>query len=137
MTELEINNRIKEINDLIESKQYKKKIQAERLFGGADVIIEYSDTDRTKAFLKDQPVVIGMQETIPRRRVVLTKDANELSWVFFQLRDIFQKKIDYISKNDFFGLLAQSAIDFIKENNDKQTTEELLKTVLNTAKKMN
>jgi len=79
-------------------------------WGGADVIITGLATEDQKKWLADQPVVISGQKTAPRRRLVVTKYHGELSWVFNQLRDLFGAHIDYITKYDFYGTLADKAL---------------------------
>jgi len=103
-------------------------------WGGADVVIkERLDAD-TEKWLGEEPFVIGFQSTQPRRRAVITKHSKELSWLFLQLRDIFSERIDYITKYDFFGLLAQSAIDYLAVDEESQNASGLLLAVLDTAK---
>ncbi len=62
------------------------------------------------------------------------KWSKELSWLFYQLKNLFSEKIDYVSKYDFYGLLGQSAIDYLTNNEELQDAKGLLLTVLNTAK---
>ena len=88
----------------------------------------------TEKWLSEQPYVISFQKTKPSRRAVITKYSKELSWLFYQLKDLFSGKIDYISKYDFYGSLAQSAIDYLSTNEDPQDAKGLLIEVLNTAK---
>ncbi|MFH1295793.1 MAG: hypothetical protein ABIJ04_00770 [Bacteroidota bacterium] len=77
---------------------------------GADVVITGLATQDQKTWLADQPVVISKQKTPPRRRLVVTKYHQELSWLFNQLRDLFGGHIDYITKYDFYGTLADKAL---------------------------
>ena len=79
-------------------------------WGGADVVITGLATEDQKKWLADQPIVIGGQKTAPRRRLVVTKYHGELSWVFRQLRDLFGGHIGYITKYDFYGILADKAL---------------------------
>ena len=60
--------------------------------------------------------------------------ARELSWLFYQLKSIFSERIDYLSKYDFYGMLAQSAIDQITKGDKPQDDKALLLAVLNKAK---
>lgn len=122
-----LNN--EEIRYLLED--YKK---GKSIWGGADVIITERMTNDLKKWIGDQPLVISFQSTVPMRRVVVTKHAIELSWLFIQLRELYSKRIDYITKYDFYGELAQKAIDVINETNDKCTCSELLFEVLRTSK---
>ncbi len=130
---------LKQINDLqkkIESGEYLSETKKVREWGGADVIIDKKMTPQTERWLGDQSLVISFQNTAPRKRVVITPYSKELSWLFYQLGGIFRDRIDYISKYDFYGLLAQSAIDFIDMDEDYKC-EELLLTVLNQSLKFN
>ena len=85
-------------------------------------------------WLGNQPLVICFQTSAPMRRLVVTQHAVELSWLFIQLRELYRDRIDYISKYDFYGELAQKAIDIVKETDDKCSNRELLFEVLRTSK---
>jgi hypothetical protein len=103
-------------------------------WGGADVIIKTRLDKDTENWLGNQPLAISLQSTEPRRRAVITNYAKELSWLFYQLKGVFSERIDYISKYDFYGLLAQSAINHITKNKETEDAQSLLIAVLNTAK---
>lgn len=105
-------------------------------WGGADVIIRDRTNEELEQWADEDRIILGLQENIPKRRLVVTKHSKELSWLFEQLRDIFLDQIDYASKYDFYGALAQSAIDYINENKGNEDPQELLLAVLNTAKGM-
>jgi hypothetical protein len=68
------------------------------------------------------------------RRVVITKYAVELTWLFIQLRELYYERIDSVSKYDFYGELAQKAIDVVNETDNKCSVEKLLFEVLRTSK---
>ena len=104
------------------------------LWGGADVIVRTRLDNETHKWLGSQPLVISIQSTEPRRRAVITEHAKELSWLLYQLKGIFSTKIDYVSKFDFYGLLAQSAIDYVTKYKEIQDARPLLIAVLNKAK---
>lgn len=130
-------NLMKRIDDLqrqIEAVDISVEARAVKEWGGADVIIKAKLDENTKKWLGDQPYVISLQNTEPRWRAVITEYSKELSWLFYQLKSIFHGKIDYISKYDFYGLLAQSAIDYLSKNEDFKDAKDLLISVLNTAK---
>ncbi len=128
---------LKQIEDLkqrIMTSDISVEASTVKEWGGADVIIKARLDKDTQNWLENQPLIISLQSTEPRRRAVITNYAKELSWLFYQLRDIFSERIDYVSKYDFYGLLAQSAIDHIATNNESQDAKHLLLSVLNTAK---
>jgi len=103
-------------------------------WGGADVIITKQLDENTKRWLGDDAIVISFQNTEPRRRAVITEYSRELSWLFYRLKRIFSGKIDYISKYEFYGTLAQSAIDYLENNKHNQNAKDLLLAVINTSK---
>ncbi len=118
----------------IEVMSVKQRFKLSREWGGADVIIACKKNDRTRNFLEGQKVVVSFQKTEPQRRVVITQYAKELSWLFLRLGDVFQGHLDFMSKYDFYGLLAQSAIDYIEDNGD-ENCKALLCAVLNQGRK--
>jgi hypothetical protein len=128
LTQIEdIERRIMTSDISVEAKTVKE-------WGGADVIIKARLDKDTQNWLGGQPLVISLQNTEPQRRAVITSYAKELSWLFYQLKGIFAERIDYVSKYDFYGLLAQSAIDHVARNKESQDAKPLLLSVLNTAK---
>jgi len=134
--EADLKIKLDELEKQIISKDYPKNINSIRYWAGADVIIRPRRSKDLIDWLDNQNLIISSQETIPQRRAVITTDARELSWLFKELRNIFSDKIDYISKYDFYGLLAQAAIDYL-ESNKEIDREELLLTVLSQARNFN
>ena len=131
-----INEDIKEIAMADEEIQYHVE-NAQRwghYWGGADVLINTRLLKKHKEWLGNQTVVLSFQPTSPMRRVVITKYAVELTWLFIQLRELYYERIDSVSKYDFYGELAQKAIDIVKETDDKCSNRELLFEVLRTSK---
>lgn len=128
--ELEIN--LEDLQKKVNNNKFLKVSE----WGGADVIICNKPTPSQKSWLGDQPgVVISFQNTGPRRRLVITKHSEELSWLFDQLRDIFQGRIDSGSKYDFFDSLAQAATDCLEESKGEVECKILLTKVIDAAKK--
>ena len=131
-----INEDIKEIAMADEVIQYHVE-NAQRwghYWGGADVLINTRLLKKHKEWLGNQPLVLSFQPTSPMRRVVITKYAVELTWLFIQLRELYYERIDSVSKYDFYGELAQKAIDQVNETDNKCSADELLFEVLRTSK---
>jgi len=126
---LKIATEDEEIQDLL--YEYKK---GKSIWGGADVIISEKTSKELNNWLGNQPLVVSFQTSAPTRKLVVTQHAVELSWLFIQLRELYRDRIDYISKYDFYGELAQKAIDIVKETDDKCSNRELLFEVLRTSK---
>jgi hypothetical protein len=71
-------------------------------FGGANLIIT------------DDPTYLGHAQDIR----ILTKHASELSWLAFELKEIFEVQIDYLNKYKFYpsiGIAINEAIEQKKE----------------------
>ncbi|HQK54438.1 MAG TPA: hypothetical protein PLA73_09410 [Sedimentibacter sp.] len=80
------------------------------LWGGADVVITDAMTKDLELWQGNPPIVIGAGKVeFARRQVVCTKLARELSYIFYELKDIFQEDIDYNNKYEFYGRLASAA----------------------------
>jgi hypothetical protein len=112
-------------------KNYEK---GNNVWSGADVIITEQANDTHKAWLGNQPLVISFQQFDAMKRLVVTQHAVELSWLFIQLRELYSGRIDHVSKYDFYGELAQKAIDIVNFTNDEISYEELLLAVLRQSK---
>jgi len=130
----EILKKLDEVERKIESGDFLKEVNSVKEWVGADVIISSQLNDRIKTWLGDQPLVLSLQKTEPQRRAVITKYSKELSWLLNQLKEIFAREIDYISKYDFYGLLAQSAIDYLEVNQENVKCNELLNVVIDKAR---
>ncbi len=126
-------NNIPELLDHLEKRiqkgYYLGTLENIKLWGGADVIISEDVTPHIKKWLGDQPIIISLQAFEPGRRAVITKYANALSWLFFELKYIFSSSINFITKYDFYGMLALSAQKYI-ENNENYEEQGLLIGVL-------
>ena len=118
-----------EIEETLENYEKGKNV-----WSGADVIITEQINDTHKDWLGNQPLVISFQQFDAMKRLVVTQHAFELSWLFIQLRELYSGRIDHISKYDFYGELAQKAIDTINFTNDELSYEELLLAVLRQSK---
>jgi len=134
---LNIQDELDKLEQQIYREDISQKASTTKEWGGADVIICKDLDGQTKKWVEEGRIVIGFQNAEPKRRVVITEYPKELSWLFCQLKYIFSEKIDYISKYDFYGSLAQSAINYLKENKENEDMKSLLLFVLDTAKGVN
>jgi hypothetical protein len=128
---LDLLRQIGDLKQRIETTDISMEARDAEEWGGADVIIQQTLDADIEKWLGDQPTVISLQSTEPRRRAVITKYSRELSWLFCELGDVFSEEIDYASKYDFYGLLAQSDIDYLANNKNSQDARGLLLAVLN------
>lgn len=126
-------NQLEQLIEKVQSGNFVNEAKKVRNWGGADVGIAPRMTPSIQRWLEDQPTIISLQTTTPKKRVVITGYSKELSWLFYQLKDIAQGKIDYISKYDYYGLLAQAAIDYLDSNGDSINCKDLLITVIKQA----
>ncbi len=91
------------------------------MWGGADVVISpYEPPASAPGFYPE-----------PRRVVVAS--ASELSWLFFQLRDIFNAYLNGQTKIEFFGRLANAALRYQAKNQGDEVLGDLLRAVLHEA----
>lgn len=98
-----IETGIDEIQEMIESGKYASEAAGAGFSQGADVIISDVMTEELRAWLGDQPLVISFQTLPAMRRVVITRYARELSWLFHELGKLMTDQLDFVSKYDFFG----------------------------------
>ena len=125
---------LERVEERLQTEDISRKASTTREWRGADVIISKGLDNNFKKWLQNQPLVLSSQDTEPRRRAVITEYSKELSWLFYKLREIFSDRIDYTSKFDFYGSLAQSAIDYLGKNKESRDVKALLLTVLSTSK---
>jgi hypothetical protein len=118
----EICSKLKEIGLLIKAGPIP---QSPQYWIGADVQIVQKIEDE-----KRKP------DFYPRNRVLVTPYAGEFSWLFEQLRDVFYatRAIDYTSKEEFFGRLANAALRHIQKHGAEELTPKpILLAVLSEA----
>jgi hypothetical protein len=135
-TNYNISSKLDALQRNIESGDFVAEAKSAREWGGADVIVSCFLNDSIKKWLEDTPIIISAQDTQPRRRAVITKYSRELSWLLYELREIFSGMIDYVSKYDFYGVLAESAIDYLDSRQENTECNELLKTVLDRSRRL-
>ena len=90
-------------------------------WGGANVVITSRQVNRASSSFYSQ------------LRHVVTADAMELSWLFYQLQDIFAQLYDSASKLEFFGRLANTALRYQRMSKDDENQRDLLFAVLHEA----
>lgn len=66
-------------------------------------------------------------------RIIVTADAQELSWLFYQLQDIFAELYNSRSKLELFGRLANAALRYQSLAKDDENQQDLLFAVLHEA----
>ena len=130
----ELIEKLDSLERKIESGNIVREASSIMEWAGADVIISSQLNDSVKEWFGDQFMVISLQKTEPRRRAVITEFSKELSWLFYQLKDIFAEEIDNMSKHDFYGMLAQASIDYLEKNPENLKCDQLLYSVLDKAK---
>lgn len=102
------------------------RVQRSRLWGGADIVITTIP-----------PVPRTGDGFYPEPRYVVTPFAFELSWLFECLRDCFAGMIDYVSKYEFYGRLADAAERYGSDRSvEHQTSSGLLDAVICEARSM-
>lgn len=132
--ENEILNELEKLKQRIQTEDIAKEASKIKEWGGADVIISNRLDKNTERWFGVQPLVISPQVTEPRRRMIITEYSKELSWLFCELKKIFSGRIDDVSKYDFYGSLAQSALDYIEKNKENKELKKLLLVVLDKSK---
>ena len=130
----ELIEKLDSLERKIESGNIVREASSIIEWAGADVIISSQLNDTIKEWFGDQSMVISLQKTEPGRRAVITEFSKELSWLFYQLKDIFAGEIGNISKHDFYGMLAQASIDYLEKNQENLKCDQLLYSVLDKAR---
>lgn len=125
-----IRCRLSELRQIISASDIQQLSNMAVEWGGADVIISAIRDERIDRFLSSQPIVISPQKSLPMRRAVVTRHAKTLSWLFFALRDLFSGHLNHISKYDFYGALAQAALDYLAEHTESEAYQDLLLRVI-------
>ena len=118
----------------IESRNIVKEANSIMEWAGSDVIISSQLNDSIKEWFGDQFSEITLEKTEPRRRAVITEFSKELSWLFYQLKDIFAGELNYISKPVFYGMLAQTSMDYLEKNKEDVKCDQLLFSALDKAR---
>ena len=117
---IDFSNKKKEL-DVLSRKLLEEPIPSSQEWRGADVVI-----------ISQAPQTQG-GGFYPAPRYVVTRSAEQLSWLFVQLRDIFSDLYDSASKIEFFGRLANAALRYQNRCRGNEEQYELLAAVLNEA----
>lgn len=76
------------------------------------------------------------QRTEPRRRVVATRFAGALIWLFDELRSIHANEDEIYTFFDFYAELADTANEYKDEHKSGATATRLLETVLDKVRRI-
>lgn len=93
---------IKKLRETVKDGDIKVLSRETELFRGADIII--SDDPQC-------PDSNGLSDYVK----VVTPHARELSWIIFQLKEIFSSELDYMNKFYFYPALAEAAKSYIEQ----------------------
>jgi hypothetical protein len=92
--------------------------ETEQHWGGADVVVTTEQPHYEPGGFYPEP------------RTVVTPHAGQLSWLFYQLRDIFFDLYDGNSKIEMFGRLANAAVAYQDETGGQDKERDLLLVTL-------
>ena len=124
------------LKQTINSKALPSDLSEVHDWHGANVTIVEVLDEVTQDWLGTQPgVIISVQKTEPRRRAVVTNFSKEVRWLFYQLREMCSEYLDYVTKYDFYGTLAQSAMDYLDCHRGTESQTGLLTAVVEEAEK--
>lgn len=136
MTTNQVGERFQELQHKIQTLDLAYVSRSVELWEGADVIVCRRLDNNVKEWLDEQPSAENFQKVEPRRRAVVTDFAQEMSWLFLQIDDIFEDEIDYIYKYDLFGSLADTAVSYLEANQNNVKLNQLLDAVLRRAERV-
>lgn len=105
-----------------------------KLWQDADVIVCRRLDNNVQAWLDEQTSLGGFQKVEPRRRAVVTNYAQEVSWLFMQIKDIFDHEVDHISEYDLFGFLADAVSAHLDAHQNNVELKQLLDSAVEKAK---
>ena len=93
---------LKSLRELIAKQNVTRLSENTENFQGADIIVSNDPECPSSNGWRDYTRVI-------------TPFSKEVSWLIFQLKEIFQEELDYMNKYPFYGALAEAANAAIKE----------------------
>jgi len=120
--------KLKSVDGEIGREAYRSyRSHGESGWGGAGVV-----------FQKNKPPKPDSKGFYPDPRYVVTPFDDEAAWLLYKLRDIFHDAglIDYCSKIEFFGRLANAALRFQNKAKKQETASGLLLAMLREAELM-
>lgn len=132
-----IINELRKLESLIKKGEWKPKADMQ-LWGGADVIISEKLTDELAAWELDNHLIIdgnGLKQTT--RTLVISRNAKQISNLFYELKDIFREYIDFANKYTFYGRLAKRAKFYIEKKDDLGVLLEIIEEALLMANELN
>ena len=105
--------RLKLLREKILNDEYKK---GKREWGGAGLIITSNTGDKRKAEIK-----------------IVTKHAKPITYLLYQLKDIYKEDIDYFNKRKFYEDIVTliDKEDLEKEEDSKKVLLELIERIIN------
>ena len=107
------------LNQLKNTIEDKNKVpQSEELFAGANLII----TNRQIA-----AEITHHKKTFQRDIFVVTEYSKELSWLVFQLKEIFADEINSMNKYQFYPLIGSTILKGMEQN---KTLQGIIKAVI-------
>gem|GEM_PF-6443103 len=102
-----------------------------------DVMVCHQEDESTKHWCMLPPEdVHHFQHQEPHRRVVATRYASEVVWLFGELKAIHVNELESHTYHDYFAELADAANLYIEEHKAGVTATRLLETVLDRVRRI-
>ena len=111
----------RKVLDVLSKKILDEQTPTDKKWDGADVVITSSQPETSAGGF------------YPGQRYVVTPNAPQLSWLFYQLRDVFSDLYDGTTKIEFWGRLANASLRYQNKCGGNENQRDLLFAVLHEA----
>jgi hypothetical protein len=121
-----IINELNKLENSIRKGAWQPK-KGTRLWGGADVIVQFKGTDEVNAWESDNNLSIetdGLRQS--SKIIVISKHARHISALFYTLKEIFNDNINFANKYVFYGRLGIRAKAYIDKQDDQGVLLEII-----------
>jgi len=124
------------LQQAIDNREYEKHMQ-DAPWQDYDVMVCPREDESVKHWRMLPPDnVHDFQRQEPHRRVVATRYASELAWLFGELKAIHTSELEYNTYHDFYAELAELAGLYIEEHKSGATATHLLEAVLDRVRRI-
>ncbi len=126
---IDSNNFERKLNRSKRVREFRKN-RTEITWGGADVIVAFPENK-----LESNVSVSNFNPDNSSKTIVVSQYAAEIGWLLIELKEIFNKHINYLNKYMFYGEIADKANQIIGETEDNTDIRYLLKELIRESKK--
>ncbi len=132
----ETEQKLDKLSQQIAERAYENANHENSEWQEYDVMVVMRANEDAQRWARLPARTIEYHHSEPRRRLIATRYADDIIWLFKELSTIHPEEIERYSWHDFYAILADAANLYIEEHKGSTTANRLLESIVNNARQI-